>query len=67
VSSDDNDGDEGTTHMSKKSTHQKTVPPKGKSPGVPKDATGGHKYSTGEAGRSAPPKLGQTHKSRTNP
>lgn len=51
--------------MSKSS--KKAVPPKGKSPGVPKDAKSTNKYSTDGAGRATPSGFGKKHTKPGNP
>lgn len=53
--------------MAKKGGSRKSVPVKGTSPGVPKDASSSHKYSTGGAGRATPACYGQRHKKQGNP
>lgn len=53
--------------MAKKSGGSKSVPVKGTSPGVPKDAKSSHKYSTSGDGRATPPKLGKQHSGKGNP
>ena len=53
--------------MAKKSGKSKSVPVKGTSPGVPKDAKSSNKYSTGGDGRATPSGCGKKHTGGGNP